>query len=308
MSVGNRGATLRYLVFIVGVAFIVYLCWQSRAVIAALIPNIDVGLFLLSIIIALLGTLVTSLFFHRLLHKYHQDTELKLTIDMYFFGQLAKYIPGKVWSLVFQRLLSQGQISSSSIVLSNIDLTILQINNSVVVGACLILALGHWYGYMVSVVLLGFVTCHYLSTSCFNERCVVFASRWIHRFAKLNIACDPRISLLQSLSFYSLFVIANVVSNVFLLISVFGLGLQQALFYTGLFALSWVVGVITMVSPAGMGVRELVFIFLAKLTGQQVDDASLAAIATIARLWMIFQEISSAALLYAYNNLRKKYT
>lgn len=299
----NRGNRYRYLVFVTGLAFIVYLFWQSRHIIYQRIPTINGWLFILATIIGFVTSLATCLYFYKLLHKYHQDIGLKLTIDMFFFGQLAKYIPGKIWSIVFQGLLSRGQIHSSSIILSNIDLTVLQINVTIVVGLGIILALNHSYWLVALAIIGGLGACHYISTSCFSERCVIYISRWITRLAKYKIACEPRFSWFQSASFFLLVAAAFTASHVFLLIAVFGLSLNEGLFYTGLIALSWVVGMITMISPAGMGIRELVFIIFAKLTMQHVDDATLSAIATIARLWLIFLDILSAGMLYLYNKL-----
>ena len=56
-----------------------------------------------------------------------------------------------------------------------------------------------------------------------------------------------------------------------------------------------------MISPAGLGIREIVFIFLAQSSGQSASVEVLAAIAVVARFWLVLQELIGVAIAHFYS-------
>ena len=75
---------------------------------------------------------------------------------------------------------------------------------------------------------------------------------------------------------------------------------MEALTYVAFLGLSWVAGALTLIAPAGIGVREFVFILLAQTMEENVDLEVLAAIAIVARCWLIVQELIGVILVYIY--------
>jgi hypothetical protein len=274
---------------------------QGWPILLAQLARTSFSMLALSLIVALAGALATSLYFYKLLQKFQGHIDVLLCLNMFFFGQIAKYIPGKVWTLVFQGFLGQGRARPSSIILANIDLTALQINNSTCVGLSLLFFLSGQYLLLVACVIVAGLFCHLLSISCFIPKLIHRLSSRIKQLAKLDSSCQPAISARHSLSFFVLHFITMALGHALLLLAVFAMSPSEALFYTALLALSWVIGMVTLISPAGMGIREMAFILLANIGTHSVDLQTLAAIAVVTRLWMIMQELTANLLLYLYN-------
>jgi len=81
----------------------------------------------------------------------------------------------------------------------------------------------------------------------------------------------------------------------------FGLSIREASGYIAFLGLSWIVGILAFFVPAGMGVREGIFILLAKHAGIDVTIETLVSIAVITRLWLIIQEIGGASIIFLRN-------
>jgi uncharacterized membrane protein YbhN (UPF0104 family) len=88
-----------------------------------------------------------------------------------------------------------------------------------------------------------------------------------------------------------LFSVVYVVSYSLMLHSVFGFDYTTSLTFTAYLGLAWVVGVLSIVSPGGLGVREAVFIMMAHASGVAVTLELLSVIAVVSRLWLVAQEI-----------------
>src|SRR5690606_10917214 len=80
--------------------------------------------------------------------------------------------------------------------------------------------------------------------------------------------------------------------------AVFDMAPAAAWQYAAIFSLSWVAGMLVFVVPAGLGVREAIFVVLARLGGMDVDIETLTAIAVAYRFWHILQELAGVVLGY----------
>ena len=291
----------------VGFVFIAYLLKQGWPVLHKQLSQIRWDLFLTSIVIALCGSVITSFYFHKLLEKFHGPLPSRLCINMYFFSQIAKYIPGKIWALIFQGLIGRGHVSGSTIILANVELTATQINNTLCTGLVLILYLQAHYALALLVLIITAAGCYMISVSCFIKKTsgrLLSILRKTKKYQHLDIhtlTCQHRFHTGWLMAFFVLFCAAAAVSHFAMLLSLFSFSTQTAMFYTALLTLSWIIGVITLISPAGMGVRELIFIVLAQVSSQQLDQQTLAAIAVVTRLWMIVYEMLGVSLLYLIN-------
>ena len=96
---------LRPLLFIIGLLFLAVLVIHSWDKLLQLLPTIHWPFFILSVLIGFLGNLFTSFFFKELLHKYGIEVTNQLAHKIFFYAQIAKYIPGKVWVLFYQAML-----------------------------------------------------------------------------------------------------------------------------------------------------------------------------------------------------------
>ena len=81
----------------------------------------------------------------------------------------------------------------------------------------------------------------------------------------------------------------------------FDMSTNDAAVFTGYLGLSWIFGVVTIISPSGMGTRELFFILVARAFETDVTVETITAIAVFSRGWLITQDILGAAILRIYS-------
>ena len=93
---------MRVAVAALTVAAVVYAVVTNWADVSVHLSRISVGSFLLSTIAALAGTWLTMLGWRVLLADLGSHLELAPASGVYFVGQLGKYLPGSLWSVLVQ--------------------------------------------------------------------------------------------------------------------------------------------------------------------------------------------------------------
>ena len=83
--------------------------------------------------------------------------------------------------------------------------------------------------------------------------------------------------------------------------------LFDAFILVGYLAIAWMVGTVTLITPAGLGIREVVFVLLIQQSHPGFDTATLALLALGLRLWQISHELLGAALVALVAQIRAKY-
>ncbi|MEZ5673188.1 MAG: hypothetical protein R3E08_12745 [Thiotrichaceae bacterium] len=97
--------SIRSLLFAVGFSFLFLLLAHSWDKLQVLFQNIDLISFLISIFIGILGNFLVDALFQQLLAKYGIATSYSTVCQLFFFAQITKYIPGKIWALWYQATL-----------------------------------------------------------------------------------------------------------------------------------------------------------------------------------------------------------
>ena len=87
-----------------------------------------------------------------------------------------------------------------------------------------------------------------------------------------------------------------IVANYVLLVYGFHFGWKDATLFIVYFSVAWIVGVVTVIMPAGIGIREAVFIFLATQFNSGYSFEPLVTVAVVYRFWQLFQELGAIAL------------
>ncbi|MBE9562810.1 MAG: hypothetical protein IMF12_08115, partial [Proteobacteria bacterium] len=134
----NHIKSIKNFLFGIGLLFLVILVAHSWDRLVQLLPNINWFLFILSVLIGFLGTLFTSLFFKELMYKYDVKVTNQLAYKVFFYAQMAKYIPGKIWILFYQAMLINKAGATRAMLFANIDLTVIAILISATVSISLI--------------------------------------------------------------------------------------------------------------------------------------------------------------------------
>lgn len=281
----------------IGVLFLLYLFFQSRHDILFHLGRTNLTFLALSLIIALAGNGVQSLLFRDLMKKYGVPLDGSCALRMFFYGQIAKYIPGRVWSVIMQRMLIDRGGSLMALVHANIDQMIFSICIMSLISLNFLAAAGE-----VALLFGCTLVAAGMAVAMMKSRTMArVTQRMIRHFsAHETIACQEYgfIDGGRITGYFVVNLISALAAYYLLFYAVFGLGLRESAFYISCLGLAWLAGAIALVVPAGIGVREGVFIALARYAESELQTELLVSIAVIVRCWVILQDLGGAALIY----------
>ncbi|MCK5877902.1 MAG: flippase-like domain-containing protein [Candidatus Marithrix sp.] len=296
----NHIKSIRNFLFGIGLLFLVILVAHSWDKLLQLLPNIHWFLFILSVLIGFLGNLFASLFFKELLHKYDVEVTNQLAHKIFFYAQMAKYIPGKIWVLFYQAMLVNKTGATRAMLFANIDLTAISILISAAVSISLM-------SFNYSIIFSGFcfITGLFISIliakSCYLFASINYIFSYIKHLKNQFGTCDTKIKIFKIVIYYTFFWSTYLISAFLMMFAVFNFSMVQSANYIAYLGIAWIVGVLSFFIPGGMGVRELVFVILANSVSNEVSLEMLSSIAVISRFWIILQELTGISLILIWD-------
>jgi len=285
-----------------GIGFIAVLIGRSWGQIAALLASANWALLALSCVVGIASMVVTSLFFYYLLDKHALRLPTRDVHRLFFYGQIAKYVPGKIWGILYQTTSVNQKGASSSIAAANIDLMVISILTNLALGIALV-ASGISMVLAAMVFLLGLYVTVLASRSILSGKLI----GWVLSKLGRNNAADsgdvnpPTNNLMPVILYYGMICLLGVMAYYLMLHAVFSFSFADVVAYIGYLILAWVAGVFLFLAPAGMGVRELVFIAFGTYMDTGVSVDTLVIIAVVSRFWQVFQELGAAAVVFLWN-------
>ena len=285
-----------------GLGFILVLILRNWDRIEGLLRMTNWHLFFWSAILGIAATTLTSVLFRYLLVKYGLVLSLKKAHKLFFYGQIAKYVPGKVWGIVYQTSSVDRQGTALPITVANIDLMIISIVANLAI-ALTIISMDFETYIAVAVFLVGLAATGLVACSCFVGNAIDWSLSKIRvdYVGKYGRKCRPSFSFLAIAAYYCLFCITGLLAYYLMIHAVFGFSVKEVLTFAAYLILAWVAGVFAFVVPAGVGVREVLFIAFGAYMVPTVPMEILVTIAVISRLWQILQEIGAAFLVFLWN-------
>ncbi|MEP7155328.1 MAG: hypothetical protein ABI905_06115 [Betaproteobacteria bacterium] len=277
--------------FIASLIYLLYLLNQSRDAILAIQSPSWLAL-IASLLLGLLGTLVAALAFFGLLKKYAISTTLREAFKAYLVSQVAKYIPGKIWALAYQALsLGAAFRDGAKLVGVNIEISLLA-----VIGTSMLVVGALWWTSGNPVYLAAFALSALVLALVPRSQ---FLRKLISRFGGSKLpqrdGHDANRFSLVGITMAVAGFIYHGLALPLAAFAVFGCSLQDSFLLGALSAAGWVVGTLSLVFPAGIGIRELVMVSLGY--GSGLFSAELvAAFAVLSRIWMILIDVAGALL------------
>ncbi len=287
---------IRAILFIAGLLFVLMMAKESWANIAGLLDQLRPVEFLLSVFIAVFGNVVSALLFNRLLGKHGVSVPDALAIKMHLVGQVAKYIPGKIWGMAYQISHVVGVAGAKGVVLANLEMMLGVIWMTGIVAAVLLCLFVSKLAALL-ILLLGMLGFLLLYRKNIVNQVVRFLPGRLKSIELLKETAGRPTTLFAGSLFYLIFCSVYVFSYALMLESVFGFPFDEAVVYIALLAAAWIGGVFAFIVPAGMGVRELIFVSVSSYALPQHSIEVLISIAVLARFWQIFQDLIGVSLL-----------
>jgi uncharacterized membrane protein YbhN (UPF0104 family) len=203
---------------------------------------------------------------------------------IWFYANMGKYIPGKVWFLIARYEMGQEMKIPVSITIKSIflEMTLLLLSGLLVFLSC-----QQWLGqfsfspwvFGLSL-LLGLIAIHPFIVNLFFKA-----------FSKIAINDDSRIvtNYLVMLGVLLYYICAWVIYSFGCWLAGISLGLNVSfLVFLGAFPFAWVAGYLAFITPGGLGVREETSVLL--LTGA-MGKPSAALITIVSRIFWMLAEI-----------------
>src|SRR4030042_1546391 len=230
---------------------------------------------------------------------------IRETLESWFYSQLGKYLPGKIWVLLTRIYYyeSRGKSKKSISVALYFEMVTILMAGGFIFLASLIFFGERWpiyswrqSGWLILLFLLGLVILHpSLLQKILN---------WVLvRLNKEPISLS--ISYLDVLWILFICIVAWMVGGIgfYLFIdSVYPVAPQFILFLTGALAISSTLGLVAIFAPSGLGVREGALVYLLSFV---MATPVAVIISILTRIWMTLIEIGLIGMIYLIGRFQK---
>jgi glycosyltransferase 2 family protein len=248
-------------------------------------------------VVALAGALAYGVFVWKLvLDRFdHPPVRLSALLRIWFLSNLVRYVPGKIWQFVGAAELARMAGLSRSVVLTSMVVQMgFTLLAALLVSGLVLLPTGLPDGVPVAgLVGLGALALALVHPALLNRALALVArvfrksvlgwrGRWRDGVLLLGLSV---VGWILYGAAFALFVF-----------SVVGTGLESVLPLAGVNALSFLVGYLVFLPPAGLGAREGA---MALLLRPYAPVAVAAVLAVLARLWTVAAELLAAGLVVA---------
>ncbi len=230
---------------------------------------------------------------------------IRETMESWFYSQLGKYLPGKVWLVLgrFYLYESKGKSKKGIWFALYFEMVIV-----VVAGGLIFLAsaasfertrsyFGGTAGWLLFPCLLALALLH--------PRVLQKILNWILGLFKLETV-SLSVSYADILLILCVSILSWLVGGVgfYLFIrSIHAVTPDQILFLTGALAFSNTLGMVALFAPSGLGVREGSLVYI--LSGVMPGPVAVI-ISVLTRIWMTFIEIGLIGVIYLFSHVQKK--
>jgi uncharacterized membrane protein YbhN (UPF0104 family) len=270
--------------------------------------SINYELLLLSLLVHLFALLIMSYVWVILISGFGYNVKLKDAFKISYIANLGRYIPGRIWPVFGMAYLAkQIKIEEQTSITSWIVAQFFSLPSAFLLGVvCVLLSpelldqagqflSGSFYLISLLIIILS------LLMIFFPAKALGFLNILLRKFKKPEVSFE--LSVKTALSIYIGYIIGWFVYGLsfwLLIISVtsnFDISLITAV---GSFVLAYQIGYLAIITPGGIGVRELV---LTVILNPYLGVLS-ASIAVAARIWNLIVEIT-AALIASFIKLTK---
>ncbi len=213
------------------------------------------------------------------------------------FGHLAKYVPGKILTLIGKTYLaSRAGVPESRAVLAMFVEASAQLATALAIGSAYIVVLGPAHRELVPIAaLVVLACCALLHPALLPQAITAILGRLGREAPPFGYRLGAVVPLAACyLGFWCL-------TGIGLWLVGLGLGLQlPVVTLTAAYAISWAAGFLSMIFPGGLGVREYA---LSRLLGPAAEAGAAMTIALASRAWILAAELLAACMVWAYQTI-----
>ena len=231
--------------------------------------------------------IINTLTWRYLINSYHRELNpisVKESIAIVNTTQLAKYIPGKVWSYAVQIYwLAKRGYSKSNVLFINVVATLSTLLAASAVGTIMLVTNLNKISKTGAILYIGLVILAYAVFILFHTPILNYLIRLANKIIKKEISY-VKISLKQILVTQVFYLLGNVVFCIGGYVLCLAIGVttdvQLMTVLVGSLLVGDVIGFVVLITPGGLGVRESLMFFIISGVTKQKDVAIIVPIAT----------------------------
>lgn len=278
-----KGHWFKYLLYISLIFLVVALIRADYFV----IPQINnYGILILSVVMVSLAFLFVALRWLNLLKQSDFKVSLGASLASSGLPVFAKYIPGKLFIVLGKAgyLNSKYGYPNDKLITLSFNDQFLSLWTGIILGSIGLIHLSKfdiWSALIIAALVV-------LTFLIFSSKPHAFAEKMILKFfkKKVNIPSVSFINTLAVLPWYFVYWLLLSTGFYFLIIA---LSIDSLPYASGfLFPLATILGIISIIAPGGIGVREGILVFCLKLYGMETELAITISVAS--RLWFFCGE------------------
>lgn len=248
-----------------------------------------------SMIFAFVLGLCPILLWKYILSLLNQKTQFLPLWRVGVYSSLARYIPGRIWQ--YMGRIYWGKkigLSEHAILVSTLLESIFFLSSAFFVSLfTLNLFLPKAYVIILSIVSLGMIGT--LHPKVVETALNILGKKWIKEPIKITFTYPQ---ILLTVFLYSILWIGIGVQSFLFILSFYQIPLSKIFYFTSVNAASWLIGIVSIITPSGIGVREGVFVFVFK----SVVPVSIAILcAIITRFYSIISELLIGGLFLLFD-------
>jgi glycosyltransferase 2 family protein len=245
--------------------------------------RLSIPLLVSAFLVMFVWMVVYGLTWKVLLRGLNEHISLFNSVSVLAVSQVGKYIPGKLWFTVGRMYLAKkhGVSEAKTAVSTAMELALSLLGAVILFGLAVALIPRGTVPARVYLAFLLVPFCIFAVYPPILNRVTGFILKRLHQ-----PVFEVRMTFLRLLAVLGLFVLMWVIQGLgcYLLIrSFYPLDLSRLPMVAGAFALSWILGFIVLISPAGLGVREGIFTFALRLV---IPEPVAIIAALLSRIWI----------------------
>ena len=277
---------------VVACGFIYHLLAKDWGKFVRSVSEVNAILFAVSIVLGVLANLIAAYLYAFLLSGHHDLQSRRPLLGIFLISQVVRYVPGKVWSYLYQMSLLPAEVAKTTTVLTNLEMTL--ISMFVLGGAASMAVLWPvflYIGLLVAILSAGIAFSYRIGLVdwVFSRLLRPFA-----RFGVSDLAQRPyKIGAMTSI--IAGWVMLVFISFVVAMHAIWPLSMDESIIYAACLILSWILSALVFIVPVGIGVRETGFVALSALAIGVLDGSQLAATAVIIRFWQLIVDVLSGS-------------
>ncbi len=276
--------TVGPLLFLAGMCFIFIYVFRNWHDLMQTFSRTNMVLFSVSVMVLLLYNFFVSMLFWRTLTRLGFAVTVGRVARTFLLSQAAKYVPGKIWMIVYQKSSFRNAIPIAPLTLANVYFIFLVF----VLTFCIAITayaftIYHWL--IVPAVVAGgggFIAL---------QRSTIFW-RLCTRLTGIQSDWHLEHDFVRSQALlYPLIVGTYILAHYLLIKSLYDIGSDNAILVVATLALSWTISSLAVVIPSGIVLRELIFFGVTSFVAPDLDPLLIASIAVMSRFWLVTVDV-----------------